>query len=53
MRDHSCEQVRGIRVVEAFFQVDTDGSGQLDKWEFDDAIQRMGLEISRATCGPL
>ena len=34
-----------IRVVEVFFQVDTDGSGEMDKMEFEEALQMMGLTL--------
>lgn len=34
-----------IRVIEIFFLVDTDGSGELDVMEFEDALQRMGIEL--------
>jgi hypothetical protein len=29
-----------LKVVEMFFQVDTDGNGELDVWEFEDALVR-------------
>lgn len=31
---------KNLKVVEMFFQVDTDGNGELDIWEFEDALVR-------------
>jgi hypothetical protein len=31
---------QNLKVVEMFFQVDTDGNGELDVWEFEDALVR-------------
>jgi hypothetical protein len=31
---------QSFKVVEMFFQVDTDGNGELDVWEFEDALVR-------------
>jgi Ca2+-binding EF-hand superfamily protein len=30
--------------VEIFFSVDSDGSGQLDQMEFENALERMGTQ---------
>ena len=38
----------GIRVIEIFFSVDTDGSGELDVMEFEDALKRMGVHLAVA-----
>ena len=35
---------QNLKVVEMFFQVDTDGNGELDVWEFEDAL------VSRRCC---
>lgn len=31
---------RKLKVVEMFYMVDTDGSGELDTWEFEEAVVR-------------
>jgi len=40
---------RHIRLVEVFFTVDTDGSGEMDRNEWDEALELMGLNLSGAT----
>jgi hypothetical protein len=35
-----------IRAVEIFFQVDTDGSGEMDPMEFEEALQLMKIKVS-------
>ena len=37
---------RNIRAVEVFFTVDTDGSGEVDRMEFEEALQLMRIELS-------
>ena len=39
---NACAHVRHPAV-----QVDTDGSGMLDKWEFEEAVGRMGMNLSQ------
>ena len=39
---------RHIRLVEVFFTVDTDGSGEMDRNEWDEALELMGLNLSGA-----
>ena len=35
------------RVVDVFRMLDKDGSGELDAWEFSEAMQHIGLQLSR------
>ncbi len=37
---------RDIRAVEVFFQVDTDGSGEMDPMEFEEALNLMQIKVS-------
>ena len=37
-----------VKVVEVFFTVDTDGSGELDLYEFEEALNRMGIALDIA-----
>ena len=43
-------EAQHIRVVELFFTVDTDGSGELDVFEFEDALMRMGMDLTTDQC---
>eukprot|EP01043_Picozoa_sp_COSAG02_P048707 COSAG02_NODE_4814_length_4948_cov_5.576614_1_plen_655_part_00 len=37
---------KDIRAVEVFFQVDTDGSGEMDPMEFEEALHLMQIKVS-------
>eukprot|EP01052_Picozoa_sp_SAG31_P030632 SAG31_NODE_3159_length_4609_cov_3.554324_4_plen_130_part_00 len=39
------------RVVETFFRVDTDGSGELDSVEFEEAMEQLGLSLTATELG--
>ena len=42
------EEAQDIRALEMFFQVDAEGNGNLDVWEFEDALALMGVEMTPA-----
>lgn len=43
---------RKLKVVEMFYMVDTDGSGELDTWEFEDAVVRRFAAAADASAPP-
>jgi hypothetical protein len=40
-------ETSNVRAVEVFFRADADGSGELDFWEFETALQDMGVQMSK------
>ena len=39
-------EAQNARVVEVFFAVDSDGSGELDRWEFEEALAMMKINLT-------